>query len=207
MKHVLLINNERDADDMGWNFRLERALKQIEPGLMITVLHHQALNDEEFRKINPSHTIFYGRVTHHWDMKEILEDYRPELEFLRKTEHPTLCICAGHQLLGIAHGCDMDKMIQCEDMDILETGYCRITKDKPCRLFENLPSPFFGYNQHRDELKQIPEGFERTATGNMCAIQAMQKIGAPVFGLQFHPEWAIDQFPAGRMILENFLSI
>ena len=109
--------------------------------------------------------------------------------------------------MGIANGSGMDKMIPCDDIDIVESGFIRIFEDNQCPLFEGLPTPFFCNCMHRDEVKGIPEGFERAAYGDVCEIQAMQKKGALVFGIQFHPEWANERFSAGQTILKNFLNL
>lgn len=207
MSHVLLVNNERDADDMGWIPYLRRALERAQPGIEVTVIHHSQLNEETVQKIAPTHTVLYGRVTHHWSMEEILSSYSSELEYLRHVTAPTLGICAGHQLLGIANGSGMDKMIPCDDIDIVESGFIRIFEDNKCPLFQGLESPFFCNCMHRDEIKRIPEGFERVAYGDVCQIHGIQKKGYPVFGLQFHPEWANEQFGAGQTILKNFLNL
>ena len=46
---------------------------------------------------------------------------------------------------------------------------------------------------HYDEVHDLPASFEVIASTDDCAIQAFQVAGAPVWGVQFHPEIAHSQ--------------
>jgi GMP synthase (glutamine-hydrolysing) len=72
-------------------------------------------------------------------------------------------------------------------------------------IFKDLPSQITVWHSHFDEVKELPEGFRRTAFNENSAIQAMEHTGRSLFGVQFHPELFDDEHPDGRQVIENFL--
>jgi len=58
---------------------------------------------------------------------------------------------------------------------------------------------------HADEVKQLPEGFTRTATSDVCGIEAMSNVEAGLYGVQWHPEVAHTE--RGEEVFENFVSV
>jgi len=73
--------------------------------------------------------------------------------------------------------------------------------------FKGLPSTVTVWHSHCDEVKDLPDGFRRTASNETCAIQAMQQKGRRVYGVQFHPELFDEEHLEGRKIVENFLAL
>ena len=58
---------------------------------------------------------------------------------------------------------------------------------------------------HADEVKGLPEGFTRTATSDVCGIEAMSNTEADLYGVQWHPEVAHTE--RGDEVFENFVAI
>jgi len=58
---------------------------------------------------------------------------------------------------------------------------------------------------HADEVKQVPEGFERTAHSDICGVEAMSNDDTDLYGVQWHPEVAHTE--EGEAVFENFLAI
>jgi len=58
---------------------------------------------------------------------------------------------------------------------------------------------------HADEVKAVPEGFVRTATSDVCGIEAMSDTDRDLYGVQWHPEVAHTE--EGEAVFENFLAL
>ena len=58
---------------------------------------------------------------------------------------------------------------------------------------------------HADEVKELPDGFTRTATSDVCGIEAMSNVEAGLYGVQWHPEVAHTE--RGEEVFENFVAI
>mgnify|MGYP000220396914 CR=1 FL=1 len=58
---------------------------------------------------------------------------------------------------------------------------------------------------HADEVKELPEGFTRAATSDVCGIEAMSNPEADLYGVQWHPEVAHTE--RGDEVFENFVEI
>ncbi|WP_266074953.1 GMP synthase subunit A [Haladaptatus caseinilyticus] len=58
---------------------------------------------------------------------------------------------------------------------------------------------------HADEVKEVPTGFERTGTSDVCGIEAMSDTDRDLYGVQWHPEVA--HTDEGEEVFENFRTI
>jgi len=58
---------------------------------------------------------------------------------------------------------------------------------------------------HADEVVEVPEGFVRTATSDVCDVEAMSNTEAGLYGVQWHPEVAHTE--RGEEVFENFVAI
>jgi GMP synthase (glutamine-hydrolysing) len=58
---------------------------------------------------------------------------------------------------------------------------------------------------HADEVTELPDGFSRTATSDVCGIEAMADADANLYGVQWHPEVAHTE--RGEEVFENFVAI
>ena len=58
---------------------------------------------------------------------------------------------------------------------------------------------------HADEVKTVPDGFTRTASSDVCGVEAMSNPDEHLYGVQWHPEVAHTE--EGDVVFENFLAI
>ena len=56
---------------------------------------------------------------------------------------------------------------------------------------------------HADEVVELPDGFERTATSDVCGIEAISNVDDDLYGVQWHPEVAHTE--RGQEVFENFI--
>jgi GMP synthase (glutamine-hydrolysing) len=207
---VYLIDNTIDGKGASPG-ELRAGLKRVDDGLEIVTEPYHAVSLKRLDALRPSHIVLSGQ-SHPWD------HYAPEalagvVEVIKKAPQPILGVCGGHQQIAAAFGAPVDLMGRLEPGEGYkgakrERGYYAVeivNENGERSLFKDLQQPFTVWHSHFDEVKQLPEGFRRTAFNEACAIQAMQHERRPVFGVQFHPELFDEEHPDGRLILENFL--
>lgn len=112
---------------------------------------------------------------------------------------PVLGICYGHQMLAYVAGAKVEKGASAE------YGVSEINIEKEDLLFKGVPKRFRAWVSHFDQVKTLPEGFEKLASSEVCEIEAMRHLKRHIYGVQFHPEvWHTEH---GEKILSNFLGI
>jgi GMP synthase (glutamine-hydrolysing) len=205
---VYLIDNTIDGQGASPR-ELRAVLGRLIPGLEILTEPFKNVSLERVRTLNPSHIILSGQ-SHPWDQ------YSPEslagvFAVIKQARQPILGVCGGHQQIALAYGAPVDLMERLEPGEGYqgakrERGYFPI-ENTGGGLFKGLPAEITVWHSHCDEVKQLPNGFRRTASNKTCEIQAMQHIGQRLFGVQFHPELFDDDHPDGRLIVENFLNL
>ncbi|HID17708.1 TPA: glutamine-hydrolyzing GMP synthase [Candidatus Bathyarchaeota archaeon] len=117
---------------------------------------------------------------------------------LKEVELPSLCICAAHQLLALVHGGEVGPAAR------PEFGPAKIEVLEEDVILGGLKPSFVAWESHNDEVKALPEGFRLLARSENCPIQAMEREGKMVFGIQFHPE--VYHTRDGGKIFENFMA-
>ena len=113
---------------------------------------------------------------------------------------PVLGICLGMQLIAAELGCRVGGGEY--------GGYADVTvqiEDETDPLVGSLAPETRVWASHADEVKELPEGFVRTAKSDVCAIEAMSDTDRDLYGVQWHPEVAHTE--AGEEVFENFLDI
>jgi len=113
---------------------------------------------------------------------------------------PVLGICLGMQLIatelgGRVAGGDYGGYADV-DVDILDA-------DDP--LLGSLAPTTRVWASHADEVKELPPGFTRTASSDVCDVEAMSDTDRDLYGVQWHPEVAHTE--RGQEVFENFLEI
>lgn len=140
------------------------------------------------------------------------------LEVIRAAPVPILGICAGHQLIGFAHGAPwgpLEPLAEGEtDPDPRfapgqrkERGFLPVQVVPECPLFRGLEPSVTFYQSHYWQLTATPPGFVSRASSPWSAIQAIERRDRPVFGVQFHPERSDPTYRAGETVLENFFAL
>ena len=113
---------------------------------------------------------------------------------------PVLGICLGMQLMADALG----GAIGSGDYG----GYADVTveiHDESDPLVGSLAPETRVWASHADEVTEVPDGFERTASSAVCGVEAMSDTDRELFGVQWHPEVAHTE--EGEAVFENFLAI
>lgn len=207
---VYLIDNTIDGQGASPR-ELRAGLERVRSGLEIVTEPYHVVSLKRLAQVGPSHIVLSGQ-SHPWDQ------YAPAsldgvVDVIQQATQPILGVCGGHQQIAAAFGAPVDLMERLEPGEGYEgakreRGFFEVeTVGEATDLFENLPQRFTVWHSHFDEVKQLPEGFRRTAFNETCAIQAMQHLMRPLFAVQFHPELFDDEHPEGRQVLENFLQL
>ncbi|CAI48401.1 GMP synthase (glutamine-hydrolyzing) subunit A [Natronomonas pharaonis DSM 2160] len=113
---------------------------------------------------------------------------------------PVLGICLGMQLMAA----ELGGRVGAGDYG----GYADVTvsiEDESDPLIGSLAPETRVWASHADEVKELPDGFERTATSEVCNIEAMSDTDRNRYGVQWHPEVAHTE--AGEEVFENFRDI
>ncbi|MGI8475480.1 MAG: type 1 glutamine amidotransferase [Thermomicrobiales bacterium] len=140
------------------------------------------------------------------------------LQTIRVAPVPILGICAGHQLIGHAHGAPWGPIgpLQEDEIDPYpefspgqrkERGFLPIAIDPTSPLFRDLDSASVFFQSHYWHLERAPDGFAVRAHSPWSPVQAIERLDRPVFGVQFHPERADAIHSHGSTVLRNFLSL
>lgn len=205
---VYLVDNTIDGQGASPR-ELRAVLGRLIPGLEILIEPFHAVNLDRVRDLHPSHIILSGQ-SHPWD------DYSPESlagvnAVIKEATQPILGVCGGHQQIALAYGAPVALMERLEPGEGYEgakreRGYYPVENTGE-GIFNGLPSGITVWHSHCDEVKQLPDGFRRTASNETCEIQAMEQKGRKVYGVQFHPELFNEDHPEGRQIVENFLKL
>jgi len=113
---------------------------------------------------------------------------------------PVLGICLGMQIIADGLGGEVGP----GDYG----GYADVTvevTDDDDPLVGSLAPDTRVWASHADEVKRVPDGFERTGTSDVCGVEAMSDTDRDLFGVQWHPEVAHTE--EGEEVFENFLAI
>ena len=131
---------------------------------------------------------------------------------------PTFGFCGGHQVLGQAFGVPLEPIGPLDPRDEQfgeaaemapgmksELGYLPVRVTAPHPILDGLGQEPIFRHAHSWELKAVPAGFTNYATTDVTPIQLLVHDDLPIVGTQFHPEYATDDHPAGRHLIENFM--
>lgn len=205
---IYLVDNT--IDEQGPSPReLQKSLKQIAPDVEIVLEPFRKVTSARVEELRPSHIILSGQ-SHPWTMYSS-ESLAGVFDVIRNSNLPILGVCGGHQQIALAYGSEVDLMERLEPGEGYEgarreRGFLPVETNGSA-LFNHLPSEITVWHSHCDEVKQLPQDFERTAWNANCQIQAMQHQTRPLFGVQFHPELFDQEHPQGSTVISNFLSL
>ena len=123
----------------------------------------------------------------------------------RSTEYldldvPVFGICLGMQLIAD----ELGGRVGSGDYG----GYADVTveiTDETDPLVGSLAPETRVWASHADEVKEVPDGFVRTATSDVCGVEAMSDTDRDCYGVQWHPEVAHTE--EGEAVFENFRAI
>jgi GMP synthase (glutamine-hydrolysing) len=140
------------------------------------------------------------------------------LEVIRAAPAPILGICAGHQLVGFAHHAPWGPLGPLQHLEVdpdprfapgqrKQRGFHVVQLDASCALFRGLDATAVLFQSHYWQLDEVPRGFVVRASSPWSAIQAIERLDRPVFGVQFHPERYDTDHLHGAVILSNFIEL
>ena len=137
----------------------------------------------------------------------------------RAAAWPVLGFCAGCQLMAQTYGASIGPLEPLSRdandarqwtgtmVPASERGFMPVRVDKPHPLLDGLgPAPVV-FQDHYWEVKTLPAAFETYAASQLCRVQVIADDRRRLYGTQFHPEAYDDAHPAGRRLLQNFLSL
>jgi GMP synthase (glutamine-hydrolysing) len=113
---------------------------------------------------------------------------------------PVLGICLGMQLIAD----ELEGRVGSGEYG----GYADVTveiTDDDDPLVGSLASETRVWASHADEVKEVPEGFTRTARSDVCGVESMSDTDRDLYGVQWHPE--VSHTAEGEEVFENFLAI
>lgn len=203
---IYLVDNTIDGQGASPR-ELRAALGRMNGGLEILTEPFHAVSLKRVESLRPSHIILSGQ-SHPWD-RYSSESLAGVFEVIQKATAPILGVCGGHQQMALAFGAPMGLMARLEPGEGYEgakreRGFFPVETNGE-GIFDGLPAEITVWHSHFDEVKELPKGFQVTASNKTCAIQAMKHNERPLFGVQFHPELYDEMHPDGRQVIENFL--
>jgi GMP synthase-like glutamine amidotransferase len=113
---------------------------------------------------------------------------------------PVLGICAGMQLLARFAGGSHGQMTDTRG----EHGFTVVEIVSEHPAIASLPRRMRVFQEHGDEVKELPRELELIATNTASPVQAFISTRRPWWGTQFHPERYERDLPDGKTILEAF---
>lgn len=122
-------------------------------------------------------------------------------ETVRAAGRSVLGICAGLQLQARFAGGSIGHAAQ------PERGFLAVEVHERDDLFRGLPAEVVVFQDHGDEVTQVPPGFRVLASSAACAVQAIADPARRWWGTQFHPEEFKPEHPAGERILRTFFEL
>lgn len=205
---IYLIDNTIDGEGVSPR-EIKEALERVRPDAPIVMEHYKDVSMERVNELKPSHIILSGQ-SHPWSIytKESLAGV---FAVIHKAERPILGICGGHQQIALAYGSTLGIMNRTAPGEGYEgavkvRGFYDVETNGE-GIFAGMPHRAAVWQSHYEEVKELPEDFELTASSETCRIEAMRHTARPLFSVQFHPELFDEEHPQGRTILENFLRL
>jgi GMP synthase-like glutamine amidotransferase len=114
---------------------------------------------------------------------------------------PVLGVCAGMQLLARAAGGRHDHMSDSTG----EHGFVTVDVVSSHPALAGLPQRWEVFQQHGDEVVELPDSLELVASNSTSRVQAFISRDRPWWGMQFHPERYDGTHPHRRELLAAFL--
>ena len=178
--------------DFGGQYDMLIARRVREQGVFAEIKSYDKITLEEIKKENYKGVIFTGGPNSVYDERSPRFD-----KSILSIGVPLLGICYGHQLIAFMAG---GKIVSAGSVSEYGKTEVRI---KPCKLFDGIPDSSVCWMSHTDYVRNIPAGFEITATTANCPSAAIADEKRKIYGVQFHPEVTHTEY--GKTLLHNFL--
>ena len=221
---VLFVDAEHDRvrDDQtlgpphGAKVETARARLETAAGMPCRALPFAELSLAGVEREAPTAIVIGGSTTD-WADYDFAE-FAGLLETVRAAPVPILGLCAGHQLIGLAHRAAWGPLGALREGEVdpdprfapgqrKQRGFQRVRVDPSCGLFGGLVATATFFHSHYWQLVEVPAGFVARASSPWSPIQAIERLDRPVFGVQFHPERYDVDHPDGATLLRNFFAV
>lgn len=126
-------------------------------------------------------------------------------EAVRAMDAPVFGICAGLQLLAGFAGGRVEPMAA--DGRPPERGYLPLDVLDDGDLLAGLPARATVFQDHTDEISELPVDFRVLARTAGCEIQAIAAPERRWWATQFHPERFDADHPDGERVIANFFEL
>ena len=126
-------------------------------------------------------------------------------DVVRAADAPVLGICAGLQLLSRFAGGRIEHMEARGQQP--ERGYLPLEVLDDSDLLAGLPARATVFQDHTDEVLDLPTEFRLLARTEGSEIQAIAAPERRWWGTQFHPERFDADHPDGRRVIANFFRL
>jgi anthranilate synthase component II len=109
-----------------------------------------------------------------------------------------LGVCLGQQAIGLACGATIGRVapVHGKASDVRHDG---------SGVFSGLSSPIMATRYHSLAITELPGDLVANAWGDDATVQGVRHAGAPVHGVQFHPESIASSH--GLALLRNFVGL
>ena len=185
-------------------------------GQPCAVQHFTAVSPTYIEELAPSALVIGGNLTNWAEFDDA--DLAGLLAIIRTAPVPILGICAGHQLIGRAHGAAWGPLgaLQRGEVDPepefgpgqrKEQGFMPVEVDSRCPIFHDVAPISVMFQLHYWHLEEVPAGFVVRARSRRSPIQAIERLNRPVFGVQFHVECYDADHPHGETVLRSFFAL
>lgn len=131
----------------------------------------------------------------------VFEQYHLISDFIRQNQKPMLGISFGLRLIAM----NFDVMVNPAPEAVKGFYVVKVVALDP--LFSEMPKQFLVYKDYQDVIGDLPMDFSLIGTSPICSIEAFHHNVYPIYGVQFLPHIFDEKHPAGKKVVENFISI
>ena len=150
------------------------------------------IDESKIINLNPKGVILSGGPN------SVTESYTPRVpQCIFDLAVPILGICYGMQTLAEQMGGHVISANQ------KEFGHSELEVVSESIIFQNLNKKINVWMSHGDQVQDLPDDFNLTASTATAPIAAMEHKDLPIYGIQFHPE--VTHTDNSQKILENFI--
>jgi len=195
-----VVTEHQSKLDAGRRRRYEeiRALLERMAGRPVQSIHYR-----DVERLGPDPVVLSGSGAP-WETHEPMDLERLGA-VVRAADAPVLGICAGLQLLARFAGGQVEPMAAAGRPQ--ELGYLPLEVLDGSDLLAGLTDRAVVFQDHRDEITDLPVGFRVLARTPGCEIQAVSVPERRWWGTQFHPERFDSDHPDGERVLGNFFEL
>lgn len=190
---ILIIDNNREEKSFGSRNLVDWSIKTAPAGSEVMV---RRAPDQDLppMSMDVDAIVISGSITSCLEKDESW--IKPYDEFV--TAHiqkgtPTLGVCYGHQTiarcLSRLHGQEPTLRVAPKG----EFGWQKIRITDQTPILKGLEGSFITYESHFEEVVEVPPGAKKFAETDHCNLQGYEVLDKPIFGIQFHPEYSIDE--------------